>query len=518
MSKKNSRVVLSLVLCLILVIMTGCSSAPAPGGSKTGALKDMVVAIGTDASTLDPHKCTDSATEVINKNIYNNLVRFDANMKLAPDLATEWQLAGDGVTWTFKLRKGVTFHDGTPFNAAAVKYNIERVLDPKTASARRSVLAMIKSVEVIDDSTVKMVTSYPIGSFLYQLAHPVAGMVSPAAAAKFGVEKLGLNPVGTGALKFVKWLPGEKLEFVAFDKYYAGAPQFKSLTFSIVPEDSTRAMLLESGQIDVALRLPVTDVARLKNNKNIMMTTTPTIMTMYIALHNQKGPLKDSRVRQALNHAVDKNALVKDVVGGSAVVADSVIPPGVSNYSSVGNYPHDPAKAKELLSQAGFPNGFEITLWTPSGRYLMDKQVAEVLQAQMSAVGVKMNVRTWDFQALMAEVKKGQFDAVLLGWSASTADADQAMYPVFESTQFPPNSNRAFYKNSDVDLLLNNAKKEMNPDKRAGMYKQAQQQIMKDAAWIPLFYPKQSIAYRANVSGIEVLPTEHMLFYGAQKK
>lgn len=518
MSKKNFRMTLFLVLCLVLAILTGCSGTPAPGGSKAGAPKDMVVAIGTDASTLDPHKCTDSATEVINKNIYNNLVRFDTNMKLAPDLATEWKLADDGVSWTFTLRRGVTFHDGTPFNATAVKYNIERVLDRKTASARRSVLAMIKSVEVIDEYKVKMVTSYPIGSFLYQLAHPVAGMVSPAAAAKFGVEKLGLNPVGTGALKFVKWLPGEKLEFVAFDKYYAGAPQFKSLTFSIVPEDSTRAMLLQSGQVDVALRLPVNDVARLQNNKDIKMTTTPTIMTMYIALNNQKGPLKDARVRQALNYAVDKNALVKDVVGGSAMVADSVIPPGVSNYASVGNYPCDKAKAKDLLNQAGFPNGFEITLWTPSGRYLMDKQVAEVVQAQMAAIGVKMNVRTWDFQALMAEVKKGQFDAVLLGWSASTADADQAMYPVFESRQFPPNSNRAFYKNNDVDLLLNAAKKEMNPEKRAGMYKQAQQQIMKDAAWIPLFYPKQSIAYRANVSGIEVLPTEHLLFYRAQKK
>lgn len=517
MTMKSFRLAIALVLCLIAGSLAGCSNSSAPAG-KAGGLKDLVVAIGTDASTLDPHKCTDSATEVINKNIYNNLVRFDDNMKIAPDLAIEWKLAEDGVTWTFKLRKGVVFHDGTPFNAAAVKYNIERVLDRKTASARRSVLAMIKTVETVDDYTVKMVTSYPIGSFLHQLAHPVAGMVSPAAAEKFGVEKLGLNPVGTGALKFVKWMPGEKLEFAAFDKYYEGAPKVKSVTFSVVPEDSTRAMLLESGQIDVALRLPVTDVARLKSNKDIAMTSTPTIMTMYVALNNQKGPLKEARVRQALNHAVNKTALVNDVVGGSAVVADSVIPPGVSGYSNIGAYAYDTAKAKELLSQAGYPNGFEFTLWTPVGRYLMDKQVAEVVQAQLATVGVKMNIRTWDFQALMAEVKKGQFDAVLLGWSASTADADQALYPVFESSQFPPNSNRAFYKNSEVDKLLNDAKKEMNPEKRAAMYKQVQQQVMQDAAWLTLFYPKQTVAYRANISGIQVLPTEHMLFSHVQKQ
>ncbi len=507
------------LLCVMMVLAAGCSgsSDSAKSGTASTGLKDLVVAIGTDASTLDPHLCTDSATEVINKNIYNNLVRFDTNMKIAPDLATEWKLADDGVTWTFKLRQGVTFHDGTPFNAAAVKFNIERVLDPKTASARRSVLAMIKSVEAVDDATVKIITSYPVGSFLYQLAHPVAGMVSPAAAAQHG-QKLGLNPCGTGPLKFVKWVPGEKLEFVPFEKYYEGAPKVKTLTWSIVPEDSTRAMLLESGQIDVALRLPVTDVARLRSNKDIAITTTPTIMTMYIALNNQKGPLKDVRVRQALNYAVNKTSLVNDVIGGFAVVADSVIPPGVGGYAGIGAYPYDPAKAKELLAQAGYPNGFEITLWTPVGRYLMDKQVAEALQAQMANVGVKMSIRTWDFQALMAEVKKGQFDSVLLGWSASTADADQAMYPVFESTQWPPNSNRAFYKNSTVDQLLNGAKKEMNPAKRADMYKKAQQQIMDDAAWIVLFYPKQSVAYRSNITGIDVLPTEHMLFVRVEKK
>ena len=155
------------------------------------------------------------------------------------------------------------------------------------------------------------------------------------------------------------------------------------------------------------------------------------------------------------------------MVDGYATVADSVIPPGVWGYARIGAYPYDPAKARKLLAEAGYPNGFEFTLWTPVGRYLMDKQMAEAIQAQMAAVGVKMKIQTWDFQALMSEVKKGQFDAVLLGWSASSADADQAMFPVFESTQWPPNSNRALYRNATVDKLLNDAKKEVNPARRA---------------------------------------------------
>jgi peptide/nickel transport system substrate-binding protein len=500
---------LNWLLCLMLALAGGF--APAAG------YKDLTVGIGTDASTLDPHLCTDSATEVINKNIYNNLVRFDHNMKLVQDLATSWSMAKDGLTWTFKLRPGVTFHDGTPFNAAAVKFNLERVLDPRTASARRSVLAMVKTVEAVDDLTVRIVTDYPCGSFLYQLAHPVAGIVSPTAAAKWGVQKFGLNPCGTGPLKLVKWDSGEKLEFAPFAQYWEGAPKFKSLTYSIVPEDSTRGLLLESGQLDVAFRLPVTEAARLAGNKQVGFITTPTIMTMYVALNNQKGPLKDPKVRRALNLAVDKAAIVHDVVDGMAVVADSVIPPGVWGYSPIGAYPYDPAQAKRLLAQAGYPNGFEFTLWTPVGRYLMDKQMAEAIQAQMAAIGVKMKIQTWDFQALMAEVKKGQFDAVLLGWSASSADADQAMFPVFESTQWPPNSNRALYKNAKVDQLLIGARKETNPRKRAAMYKDAQKDIMADAPWILLCYPKQSVAYRAGVTGVDVLPTEHVMFAHASK-
>jgi ABC-type transport system substrate-binding protein len=471
---------LRLLLIVVVALLAGQRAFAA-------GYKDLVVGTGTDASTLDPHLCTDSATEVINKNIYNNLVRFDTNMKLVPDLATEWKLAKDGLTWSFNLRRGVTFQDGTPFNAAAVKFNIERVLDPRTASARRSVLAMVKSVEVVDDTDVKIVTSYPCGSFLFQMAHPVAAMVSPAAVAKWGNQKFGLNPCGTGPFKLVRWDSGEKLEFAPFEHYFEGAPKLKSLTYKIIPEDSTRALLLESGRIDVAFRLPVTEIQRLTADRTLGIITTPTIMTMYVALNNQKGPFKDPRVRQALNYAVNKASIVKDVVDGYATVADSVIPPGVWGYAKIGAYPFDPAKARKLL-------------------------------AQMAAVGVKMKIQTWDFQALMSEVKKGQFDSVLLGWSASSADADQAMYPVFESTQWPPNSNRALYKNAMVDKLLNGARKETNPIKRAQMYKDAQKQIMADAPWITLCYPKQSVAFRYNIGGIEVLPTEHVLFARTTKR
>ena len=180
-------------------------------------------------------------------------------------------------------------------------------------------------------------------------------------------------------------------------------------------------------------------------------------------------------------------------------------------------YERDVEKAKELLAQAGYPDGIDLVLWTPTGRYLMDVQVAENLQAQWADAGIRVEIRQWEFQSLMSEVKKGEFDMVLLGWSPSTGDADQGLYPVFHSSQFPPNSNRAFFNNAEVDQLLENAKVEVNSEKRADLYKQAQKIIMEEAGWTFLYYPKQALAYRSNISGIEMLPTEHILLAKVQK-
>jgi peptide/nickel transport system substrate-binding protein len=500
------------LLCSILVLFVaaGC------GGTESNR-DTLTVAIGTDASTFDPHFTTDSATEVLNKNLYNNLVQFNAKMEIVPDLATKWEVSPDGLTWTFDLREGVMFHDGTAFNAEAVKTSFERVLDEKNGSPRRSVLAMIKSIEVVSPTKVKFTTSYPTGSFLQQLAHPVAAIISPAAIAKYGKD-LSRNPVGTGPFKLKEWVSGDKIVMERNSSYFDGLPQISQLVWKIVPEDSSRTMLIESGQADVVLRVPVADLARLRSKSDLTLLEGPTVMTMYVALNNSRGPLKNASVRQAINYAVDKAALAKNIVGGLGIVADAPISQSTWGYSKIGAYPVDKAKAKDLLKRAGYGKGFEMELWTPVGRYLMDRQVAENLQAQLADVGITVKIRPWEFQALMSEVKKGQFDSVLLGWSPSTGDADQGLYPVFHSSQFPPNSNRAFYDNPQVDKLLVDARQTTDPQARLALYRQAEQTIMDDAAWLFLYYPKQVVMTRANIKGVELLPTEHILFAKATKE
>lgn len=518
---KSKKLLFWLVIIVMAVFLTACGgNAPAEetsGGDEPQIAEELIVLTGSDASTFDPHFCTDSATEIFNKNMYNNLVKFNSDMELGPDLAESWDVSEDNLTWTFKLRQGVKFHDGTPFNGEAVKISFERVLNPDNGSPRRSVLEVIDKVEVVDENTVNITTKTPCGSLLQQLAHPVGAIISPAALETYG-DQFSSHPVGTGPFKFVEWKIGEELVLDCNKKYFDGAPQVAKVYFRVVPEDSTRSLLLESGSADIALRLPVTEIDRLEGNADISNSESDTVMTMYMALNNNKGFLKDVKVRQAMNYAVDKSVIVNDILGGLATVADAPISPYTWGYASIGDYPYDLEKAKQLLSEAGYANGLDLELWTPTGRYLMDTQVAENLQAQWAKAGINVKIKQWEFQALMSEVKKGEFDMVLLGWSPSTGDADQGLYPVFHSSQWPPASNRAHYSNAVVDKLLEDAKVEVDSDKRAQLYKQAQQTIMDEAAWTFLYYPKQALAFRSNISGVQILPTEHILLEDVVKK
>ena len=265
------------------------------------------------------------------------------------------------------------------------------------------------------------------------------------------------------------------------------------------------------------MRLPATEIERLRDSKNIQFVEGETVMTMYVALNNSKGVLQNVKVRQAMNYAVDKNVIVNNILDGMATVADAPISPKTWGYASTMTYEHDVEKAKALLAEAGYPDGIDLELWTPAGRYLMDVQVAENLNAQWAEANIRVKIRQWEFQSLMSEVKKGEFDMVLLGWSPSTGDADVGLFRPLHSSQFPPNSNRAFYSNPQVDKLLEDAQTEVDMEKRADLYKQAQAIIMDEAAWTFLYYPKQALAVRSNVSGIEILPTEHIILEGVRK-
>jgi len=481
------------------------------GDAQIQVADQLVILIGANASTFDPHKCSDSNTEMLNKNIYSGLVQFDKELSILPDLAYEWLLADDDLTWTFRLREGVTFHDGSAFNAQSVKFSFERALAEETASPRRYVLESISEINVLSDYEVQIVTSYPNGAFLQQMAHPVAGIVSQAAVDAYGEDYVS-HPTGCGPFKFVEWSVGERVVLERNMNYYNGAPMVEKLIFNVVPDDTTRSLLMQSGEADVALRLPSSDVQRLEKTGLINVISDNSVMTMFVAMNGTKPALDDVRVRQAMNYAIDKEAIISQALNGMATVADCPMSPVTWGYNSIFTYEHNVEKAKALLAEAGYADGLELTLQTAVGRYLQDVQVCQIMQEMWAKAGITVHIEQWEYQALQSEMKKGEFDMLLLGWSPSTGEANQALYPTLHSSQWPPNYNRAHYANETVDSLLLKGQQTIDPDERMAAYKEAETIIMDEAPWVFLYYVQDAIATGSNVEGVIVLPTEHILF------
>jgi len=482
--------------------------------TAVAAGQGIVVAIGVDASTLDPQRTTDSATESINKNLYNNLVRFDANMEIVPDLATHWTVSEDGRTWTFYLREGVRFHDGTPLDAQAVKQSFDRLLDPANAFPRASLHSDIVAVEVVGPYAVSFTTAQPAGAMLARMAHPSAAIVSIPAVERWG-SAFGQHPVGTGPFKFESWTPGQEIVLVRNGDYFKGAPAIERVTYRVVPEESVRTLMLQAGEVHVAVGIPPDQIPLLERMRGVEVKQTPSTMMMYLAMNGQKSPFNDVRVRQAMNYAINKEEIVEYLLSGLADVADSPLSPVIWGYARTGVYEYNPQKARQLLAEAGYPNGFSMSLWTPVGRYLQDLPTAEIVQAQLAEVGINVRVETWEFGAYIEEIKKAQYDMVLLGWSPSTGDADWGLFPVFHSTQWPPQSNRALYGNPVADALMEAGQREPDQEKRREIYRELQQIIFNDAPWIFLWSTQQIVAHRSELTGIEIIPTEHILYEGA---
>ena len=504
MKSKIIRVLLTVVsMSIVLAGSFGAANA-APVAER------LIVLTGADASTFDPHFSTDSATELFNKNMYSNLTKFNAEMKIEPDLALSWSTSDDGLEWTFRLRPNVTFHDGTKLTAKDVKASFERILNRDTGSPRRSVLVSIQSVEAADDLTVVIRTNFPTGALVQFLAHPAAAVISSAALETYGRD-LAKNPVGTGPFKFKEWKLGEEIVMERFEDYYGGAPMVKNVHFRVVPEDSVRALLLQSGQADIALLVPVTEVKRLSSDPNIKALEVTSVMTYYYALNCTKPMLNDVRVRQAMNYALDVDLIVDNILEGQGEVADAPLSKLTWGYSPIMKYPYDLEKAKALLAEAGYPNGIELELWHTVGRYLMDVQINENAQAQWAKAGINIKIRQWEFQALMEAVKEGVHDMVYLGWSPSTGDADQALYATLHGSQWVPQSNRALYKNETVDKLLDAARVEVDPAVRHDLYRQAMTILMDECPWVFMFWPREVVMYRSNIDGLVFLPTQHLL-------
>lgn len=488
--------------------------APFSEASEGG--KMIVFALGAEPVSLDPPNQTDNPSEMVVRHIHDNLVEFTEKGDIVPMLATSWEASKEGLTWTFHLRKGVTFHDGTPFNADAVIFNLRRVTDPEKRTRRTSLYKpFIKSFEAIDDYTVRIQMKVPFGALLAHFAHGAGGIVSPKALEKYQ-DKISLHPVGTGPYVFEEWVPGDRIVLKRNDNYWKGKPKVEEIIYKPVPEGGSRVMMLETGEADVIFPVPLIEVDRLRKTRGVKVVIGDTARVMYIGMNNLKKPFTDVRVRKALNYAVNKEAIVRNILKGMAKPSKSMIGSLVWGYSPIKPYEYNPEKAKELLTEAGYPNGFETSLWTPEGRYPMDAQIAEAVAGQLKKVGIKVRLRKWEWAAYIKNTRKkpeeAKYEMFFLGWAPSTGDADWGMRPLFYSEMWAPGgSNRFYYKDPGVDKYIKAGMEISGAEERKKAYKKAQEALVNNPPWVMLHDMVQSVGVAEKLKNITVWPIEIVL-------
>ncbi len=497
----------SVLLIAVLALAPGAWTATQPQSGGT-----LIYAAGADPDNLDPANTDSNTGEAVGHMLYNYLVKFDPQMHIVPDLATQWRQSADGLTWTFTLRKGVTFHDGTPLDAEAVKYTFDRFLGPDRPLKSGLHAPIIKSVEVVGEYTVRFHLKVPFAFFLNNLAHSASGIVSPTAHKKWGKD-LTLHPVGTGPFKFVEWVRGDHVTLVRNDDYYAGKPYLDKIIVKTVREDSARVLGLEAGDYDLIVRIPPEEVPQLMREGKVRVYAEQSNRVLYIGFNVTKKPFDNVRVRQALNYAVDKNSIVKNIYQDRAAVVPTVVGPLNVGYAPVKGYGYDPTKAKRLLAEAGYPNGFKTTLWTPKGRYLKDYELAQAIQQQLRDVGIDAKLETFDWGTYLSTLRKPKEEAKqemwLLGFAASTGEARWVIFGLSNCTQWGPTGNNAgYYCNKALDETVDKAVASRNVKERDAYMQKAQEILAQDPMAIYLLATKETVGMSLKVHNVVNSPLE----------
>lgn len=503
-------------LLLAATMLAGCSmgveppaeneSPPPKAGAEGGTL---VVARMSDATNLDPHFIsTINAASVVHQKVYEGLVKRDANMVIAPQLALSWRQVND-LVWEFKLRQGVFFHDGTSFDAAAVKKTLDRVMDPKTASPRAAMFDKIKEVKIIDPYTVQFLLEKPFAPLLSILASHEGSIISPKAIDEYGRE-LSAHPVGTGPFLFRSWEPGRQIVLDKNPHYWGDQPKLDRVVFRVVADDTKRIALVENGEAHVAESIPVQDIERLSASNRLRVYRSEALGTEFIGFNVAAGPLRDLRVRQAISSAIETGAIIKGVYNNVGTQANSPLGPKVFGYSpSVKSYPYDLNKARELLAKAGYPNGFSIRMLTYDRNDRVT--VAQVIRSQLKGIGIDARLEVVSYADFVTQIEKTRTHEIFVsGWGNATGDADYNQYNLFH-TQGGGAGNSFQYSNPELDRLLDAGRVETDPAKRLAIYAKAQELELRDALLVPIRNLENLAVISTDIQGFSISPAGYLM-------
>ncbi|KGR78726.1 peptide ABC transporter substrate-binding protein [Ureibacillus manganicus DSM 26584] len=488
------------LLLLLILIVSACSGENASTTSTTSTtstsgdkqadakadeIKTITIGMGTDMLTFDPHNHQTTATETIHINMYNYLVKNN-NGEITPDLATSWELIDDK-TWEFKLRDDVKFHNGDPFTSEDVKFSLERVAKDDSLREHPN-YKQIKEVEIIDEYTVRIITHEIDPVLLNRVSRLGSGMIPSKYIEEKGFDEFLKNPVGTGPFKFVEWKKDDRVVLERNDDYFNGVTtEWDRVVFRAILESSTRVGELLTGGIDIATEVPPIDWDRINNNNGTSVTQGPVNRTMMLFLRATEGyATSDVRVRQAIDYAIDDNTIIQSILGGGGKATLTRLNPGNFgfNESLFDRSNYDPEKARELLKEAGYEDGVEIVIHSPSGRYFQDKETVEMIGGMLAQVGItaKLEFMEWGTFVDLRTAKQHK-DAYFIALGNSLFDAAQALDYYHSERSSTIND----YSNPEVDALLDAADKNLNTEEREKQYQKVQEIVAEEVPIIPLF-------------------------------
>jgi len=481
------------------------------GGPPTGGAA-LAYYESYDPRSLDPALSTDVPTGEMATLVYDGLTRFDPNGNLLPGLADRWTAERGGRRYVFHLRPGVKFHDGRPLRAEDVRHSLLRVLDPATRGGRAWPLhpiagareyaagtaTAVRGIAVLGDTAVAFELTEPFAVFPKFLAMPVASVVPAPVPAD-----LAERPVGTGPWRFVAWQHDDYLLFARNPSYWGTPPEADTLSVRIVPEPLTQAAEFEAGRLSV-VEIPFSETRRWEAQRPAWLRRKPALRVTYVALNNRRGPLRDPRVRQAINHAVNVPEILQTIWGGRGLVARGAIPPSLPGGDTTrAGYHHDPAEARRLLAAAGLANGLDLQLWR-TGTNVALGRVCQAIQADLEAVGIRVTIVVRDASSQREAARQGEADMAILDWYADYPDGDNFLYPLFHSSSFGPGGNYAFYADPVTDSLIVTARRTLDDAVRTALYRTIDERVYRSAPWLYLWFPVDLWAVQPWITGWEI--------------
>jgi len=515
--KKNLAILLVMVLIMVL------GAAVAASGAKKGG--KLVIGRPSDAISLDSNTETTAPGAIVYGNLIEPLLAVDAQGDIKPLLAHKYEIISpDRIR--FFLRKGIKFHDGTPFNAEAVKYTYDRAINQP--ARWKALFGPLKACEIVDDYTVDITTEVPYGPTLASVAMCYTGILSPAAVEKWGKD-YGRHPVGTGPFKFKEWKTKDHITIIRNDDYWGEKAYLDEVVFKVIPEAGARMMAVRTGDIDVAMQPTPSELAAFHKDPDFNVAETMGMRIIYVGFHNQLPPTNDQGIRRALSMAVDVKGILENIMEGSAVMPKSYLAPAVFGFKDMElerRFPYSPEKAKDLLAKLGWKDsdgdGFldkdgeklALKFLGTKGRYPMDAEICEAVQAMWQAIGVDVKLEFFEWAATFTMLRAPELDYnnYCLGWVTTNRDADYSLYAMFHSSQFSPKGwNRNRYEDPEVDRLLDKARSSQDREERKALYAKVQDMLADAALWVPIYNTKEILVMNKKVKDFVPDPLEYLL-------